>query len=134
MDAEQTPEPQTERLPFDAEFVRFVENFCRSILAGVPELHGIAIVPLWNNQPENMPPGLLQLRNVQPPYLSSLTLLLKRLAAFNVEIQKDLVGQVNVVEQYVGELDKRIRERVDNLNELTKHSEQPNDSQPEQQQ
>ena len=71
-----------------------------------------------------MPPGLLQLRNVQPPYLPSLLLLLKRMAAFNVEVQKDLFGQVNVVEQYVGEMDKRIKARVEELNQLNKHPEQ----------
>ena len=82
MDTEQTPANEEEpRLPFDAQFVQFVEAFSKIILQSIPELHGIAIVPLWNNQPENMPPGLLQLRNPQPPYLPSLTLLLKRLAA-----------------------------------------------------
>lgn len=125
MAADQTPGPdKNTRLPFDAEFVRFVETFSQDILAGIPELHGIAIVPLWNNQPENMPPGLLQLRNPQPPYLSSLTLLLKRLAAFNLEVQKDLFGQVGVVEQYLSELDKRVKARVDELNQLGKHPEQ----------
>jgi hypothetical protein len=125
MEADQTPpENEETRLPFDAEFVRFVEAFSRNILGSIPELHGIAIVPLWNNQPENMPPGLLQLRNPQPPYLPSLTLLLKRLAAFNVEVQKDLFGQVGVVEQYLGELDKRVKARVEELNQLTKHPEQ----------
>ena len=87
MEAEPTPAQNPERLPFDADFVRHVEDFCKTILANIPELHGLAIVPLWNNQPENMPPGLLQLRNVQPPYLPSLLLLLKRMAAFNVEVQ-----------------------------------------------
>lgn len=124
MEAEPVPTPNPERLPFDADFVRHVEDFCKTILANIPELHGLAIVPLWNNQPENMPPGLLQLRNVQPPYLPSLLLLLKRMAAFNVEVQKDLFGQVNVVEQYVGEMDKRIKARVEELNQLNKHPEQ----------
>ena len=127
MDTEQTPAENNDdepRLPFDAQFVQFVEAFSKNILQSIPELHGIAIVPLWNNQPENMPPGLLQLRNPQPPYLPSLTLLLKRLASFNVEIQKDLFGQVNVVEQYLGELDRRVKGRVEELNQLNKHPEQ----------
>jgi len=129
MDAEQTaPETiqddtdPTARLPFDAEFVQHVRAFCDAVLTNVPELHGIAIVPLWNNQPENMPAGLLQLRNVQPPYLLSLTALLRRLAAFSAEAQADFVQQVRVVEQYALELDARVKERIEELNQLNKHT------------
>jgi hypothetical protein len=110
------------RLPFDAEFVQHVRAFCDTVLTNVPELHGIAIVPLWNNQPENMPAGLLQLRNVQPPYLLSLTALLRRLAAFSAEAQADFVQQVRVVEQYALELDARVKERIEELNQLNKHT------------
>jgi hypothetical protein len=129
MDAEQTA-PETiqddtdpaARLPFDAEFVQHVRAFCDAVLTNVPELHGIAIVPLWNNQPENMPAGLLQLRNVQPPYLLSLTALLRRLAAFSAEAQADFAQQVRIVEQYALELDARVKERIEELNQLNKHT------------
>jgi hypothetical protein len=134
----ETAQPATEqtentdvagRLPFDAEFVHHVRAFCDAVLTNVPELHGIAIVPLWNNQPENMPAGLLQLRDTRPPYLFSLTALLRRLTAFSVEVQSDFANQVRVIEQYAAELKEQINERVEELNQLHKHTEQ--DEQPQ---
>lgn len=112
----------TNRLAFDAEFVKTVEEFSAALLAKLPELHGLAVVPLWVNQPENTPPGLLRLRDPNPPYIASLLRLLARLAAFNVEINKDLVNQARMFDAYAAQLADTIKERTEALNQL----QQPN--------
>ena len=107
MEAAQNPENPTSnptRLPFDAEFVKHVEDFCAATMSAVPELHALAIVPIWENQPEKMPAGLLHLRNPQPPYIASLLATLKRLAVFNVDVHRDLVGQLGAYERYAEQL------------------------------
>ena len=118
---EQTTPAQTEtpaRLTFDVEFFKAVEEFSTTVLEKLPELHGVAVVPLWVNQPENTPPGLLRLRDASPPYMASLLRLLARLAAFNVEINKDLVNQVRMFDSYAAQLANTIKERTEALNQL----------------
>ena len=118
--AAETSQPQSEirveRLPFDAEFFKRSETFCDELLAAVPELSGISLVPLWNNPPEKMPAGFLRLRNQQPPYLASLLSLLGRLASFGVDVHKDLVGKLKMFDQYAAELAERIKLQTDLLN------------------
>ena len=121
-ETEPNPESQTEqdtpvqRLPFDEEFVQLVEMFCRTALINIPELHGLAVVPIWENQPEKFPAGLLQLRNPQPPFLASLLQLSQRLAIFATDVQRDLVGQLRVFDQYAAELSTQISKNIETLN------------------
>jgi hypothetical protein len=106
------------RLPFDAELYKQGEEFCVKILTDIPELHGVAIIPLWTNQPENTPPGLLRLRDPSAPYLASVLRLLGRLAAFNVELHRDLMAQLKVFDSYAAQLAEKIKEQTDELNRL----------------
>lgn len=121
-------EPQS-RLPFDAEFMQLVEMFCRTAMMNVPELHGIAIVPVWENQPEKFPAGLLHLRNTQPPYLASLLQLQQRLAIFATDVQKDMVGQLRVFDQYAAELSAQISKNTDTLKAQQEQLPDTNDAQ-----
>lgn len=105
----------TSRLPFDVELFKRADDFCAAALAAVPELHGIAIVPLWNTQPKEIPSGLLRLRNPQPPYAGSLLNLLKRLAAFNFEVHRDLMNQLQMYDNYAAELARQIKARQEEL-------------------
>lgn len=116
METQTQPEP--ERLPFDVEFYKISETFCADSMKKVPELAGIAIVPVWANQPENTPSGLLKLRNHQPPYLAGLLALMGRLVAFSTDVHRDFVGQLRMFDQYAAELATQIKERVDTLNGL----------------
>ena len=116
----------TNRLPFDVEFFNLVENFSNKALGRLPELHGVAVVPIWLNQPENSPPGLLRLRDATPPYMASLLRLLARLAAFNVEINKDLVNQIKMFDAYAAQLAETIKERTEALN----NTQQPENATP----
>jgi hypothetical protein len=119
MSEDQKPEIQSDRLPFDVELFKRADDFCNSILAAVPELHGVAIIPLWNTQPENIPSGLLRLRNPQPPYAGSLLTLLKRLAAFNFDVHRDLVNQLQMYDNYAAELARQIKARQEEINKST---------------
>ena len=118
-DQEQNPaEIPAARMPFDAEFIKKSEEFCVDILRTIPELHGIALVPVWENKPEKMPAGLLQLRNTQPPYYISLITLLAQLANFSGEVHKDLVGQLKFFQHYAVELNTKIQAHTEELNNI----------------
>jgi hypothetical protein len=129
MDSQPTPDQSNQiepaRLPFDAEFYKRCDDFCVEALTAVPELAGVAIIPIWTNQPENVPAGLLRLRQQQPPYIAGLLALLKRIAAFSVDVQRDFVNQLQMFDRYAAELAERIKDRVDQLNALN----QPTDEQ-----
>lgn len=122
MDAPQQPEQQTEvqsdRLPFDVEFMRRGEEFCNAVLTAVPELHGLAIVPLWSSQPENAPPGVLSLRSKEPPFTASLLMLLRRLSLFSVDVHKDLVSQLRMLDQYAAHVADQIKQHREELDKL----------------
>jgi len=122
MDTPQQPEQQATRLPFDVEFTRRGEEFCNEIMASVPELHGLAIVPLWSSQPENAPPGFLSLRSKEPPFTASLLLLLRRLSLFSVDVHKDLVGQLRMLDQYAAHVAEQLKQQKEELDKIA----QPN--------
>jgi hypothetical protein len=119
MDPQQQPtEIPAERMPYDAAFLKHSEEFCVNLLSTLPELAGIALVPLWNNPPEKMPPGFLKLRNTQPPFMASLLALLGRLTNFSLEVHRDLVGQLKMFDQYAAELAQQIKTRQEDLNKI----------------
>lgn len=120
--------PESTRLPFDVEFYKHTEQFCVDALKNIPELAGIAIIPVWANQPENTPAGLLRLRNQQPPYLAGLLSLLGRIVAFATDVHRDFVGQLRMFDQYASELANQIKERVDTLNALDQAQPKNNDN------
>lgn len=115
---DQQSEIQSDRLAFDVDFMRRSEEFCNQILAAIPELHGIALVPLWSAQPENAPPGVLSLRSKEPPFTASLLMLLRRLALFSVDVHKDLVGQLMMLDQYAAHVAEQIRQQKEELDTL----------------
>lgn len=108
-------ENQPVRLPFDAEFFTAAHEFSNRALTNIPELHGLAIIPIWTTQPENVPSGLLRLRNPQPPYLASLLMLLKTLTAFGVEAHRDMISQLQMFDRYAVELASQIKARKEEL-------------------
>jgi hypothetical protein len=114
------------RLPYDVELYRQAEEFCVKLLEELPELHGVAIVPIWTNQPEGSPPGLLRLRDPSAPYLASILRLMGRLAAFNVELHRDLMAQIKVFDNYAAQLSAKIKEYTEEMNSL--QPETPNDT------
>lgn len=106
---------EAKRLPFDVEFFQAAHEFTTKSLENVPELHGVAVVPLWQTQPENTPAGLLRLRNPQPPYIASLLMLLQKLTSFSVEAHRDMLKQLQMFDGYAAELAAQIKARREEL-------------------
>lgn len=124
---QQPEEIQAVRPPFDVQFFSAANEFCNNALANVPELHGVAVIPLWQPAPEQAPSGLLRLRNPQPPYLASLLMLMQKVTAFSVEAHRDMIGQLKMFDSYANELATQIKARRDELATLTDASATPDD-------
>jgi hypothetical protein len=122
--------PQPARQPYNVEFMQHSNGFCEAILGRLPELVGVAIIPIWENQPENAPPGILRLRDPSMPYAATLIQLLNRMAVFNMAVHSDLVKQVKILNGYVGELSDNIREKLEELNALNEVNETNNKNDP----
>lgn len=114
----QPAEIQPSRLPFDAEFFKQAGDFSTAVMTAIPELHGVAIIPLWNTQPENSPPGILRLRNPQPPFIHSLFKLINRLTAFSMAGHQDLINQMKMFDQHAADLAAQINARTEQLAQL----------------
>ena len=109
---------QSDRAPADVETFKQTEEYCLKLLAAVPELGGVAVIPLWNNTPENFPNGLLRLRSPQTPPMPALLKLLGKLTSFSVDVNRDLFMQIRGIDNYAGELAEKIKEYTDRLNTL----------------
>lgn len=107
--AEQQESMET-RLPYDAEFVKHTEEFSAKILALLPELQGVAVVPLWTHQPKDFPPGFLRLRAQNRLYMPELLKLMSLFTAFSVEAHKDFMGQVKILDNYLQEMTAKLKE------------------------
>lgn len=107
------------RKTFDEEFAAQFNDFCDNALKTVPELHGIAVVPLWTSQPKKTPSGILRLQNPNPPYTESLLMLLKKLLAFFADANSDLLLHMRIADQYANELATEIKSRQAQLEQLT---------------
>jgi hypothetical protein len=115
----QQPDIQPDRLPYDVELYKRADEFCQVLLKSLPELAGLAIVPVWSTPPKDVPSGLLRLRNPQPPYANTMLLsLLKRMAAFSVDVHAQLVQQFAMYDQYAAELTRQINTKREELNQL----------------
>lgn len=116
---EKTP-IQSTRDPFNVIFYKQAEAFSSAVIEAIPELQGVALVPIWNVQPNDTPPGLLRLRDPEAPYLAVILQLLGRLAAFNVELHRDFVSQIKVFDSYAAQLAEKIKEYTGELENLQK--------------
>jgi hypothetical protein len=115
---EDTQAPKTERLPFDVEYQQHVEAFAAQVMAAVPELAAVAVIPLWANQPEKIAPGYLHLRDPNSPYMRTLFVMLDRLSAFGREILNGVVGQIHLYNLKHNELIEQITTRETQLQQL----------------
>jgi len=91
---------------------------CELLAAQFPNLHGIALVALWEKKPENLPAGLLHLRDPEPPYVASMLMLQSELAKFSINVHKDLLGQLHIFDKYAADLRTAINEQETKLNNL----------------
>jgi hypothetical protein len=103
------------RLPYDAELFKQSEEFCRNLLAAVPEIGAVAIVPVWQVPPENIPPALLRFRNPAETPMAAILQLLKTLANFSQNLNRELLGQFQMFDNYAKELAEKIQQNEEKL-------------------
>jgi hypothetical protein len=108
---------QSSRLSCDAELFKQSEAFCRSALEAIPELGALAIVPVWLTAPENVPPALLRFRNPNEAPMAGVLQLLKTLASFSQNLNRELVGQFQMFDNYARELAEKIKQNEEKLSE-----------------
>jgi hypothetical protein len=132
--SQQTPsEPtgsaiESEKLACDLAFFSSANVFAESAIAKIPELQAVAVIPLWAPQLENVPTGILRLRDEQAPYLSGLLQMLGRIAAFSVDVHKDMVSQIKAFDRMAANLVAEIKAKSVELHEINQQLSRPADN------
>ena len=109
---------ESEKQACDLEFFSRANVFAQKAIADIPELHAIAIVPLWSPQLENVPNGLIRLRDETPPYLAALLQMMSKLAAFGVDVHRDMFTQMKAFDKMAGNLMAEIKRRTEQIDQL----------------
>ena len=113
---------QPNRLAFDEELFKRSEEFCSKLMEAIPELGGVAIVPLWITQPEKMPPALLRLRDPNGPPMAPILRLIENIMSFSQSLTRELISQYRMFDNYAAELATRIKEHEEKLGKLQPES------------
>lgn len=100
---------EEQRLPIDAEIMRQVEVFTEQLLAAVPELSGVAVIPVWDSKPEKFPPGLLRLRDTEQLYLKQLLQLQEHAIKFSHTVHTSMLEQLQRLDAAAMELAVKLR-------------------------
>lgn len=119
---EPRPKIESEKQACDLAFFSSANEFAQNAIAEIPELQAVAIIPLWAPQLENVPAGLLRLRNETPPYLAGLLQMLGRLSAFGVDVHRDMFTQMKAFDNMASGLLAEIRARSETLQQLEQQS------------
>lgn len=101
---------EANRPPFDETLLKNTEEFVEATLRAVPELGGLAIVPVWTNPSDNLPPALLRLRNPNEPPMSAMLQLIHNMCKFSLILDKTLIEQYRFFEAKIRELAQRFEE------------------------
>lgn len=101
---------EADRLSFDETLLKKTEEFVESVLKSVPELGGLAIVPVWTNPTDNLPPALLRLRNPNEPPMAAMLQLIQNMSKFSLILDKTLIEQYRFFDARVRELAQRFEE------------------------
>lgn len=103
---------EADRPPFDETLMQKTEEFVEATLRAIPELGGLAIVPVWTNPPlnENLPPALLRLRNPNEPPMNAMLQLIQNMCKFSLILDKTLIDQYRFFDGKARELAQRLEE------------------------
>lgn len=93
-------------------------KFAEAMLKNIPELHGIAIIPMWMPQLKDVPNGLLRLRNEAPPYIAALLQMLGNVSAFSADINRDMMNQMRSFNQMAHDLAAEVNNKIEELKKL----------------
>lgn len=115
---------QPDRPPCDLLLFDSANKFATAMLQNIPELQGIAIVPLWVPKLQNVPSGILRLRNEAAPYIASLLQMLINLSTFSSDVHRDLMVQFRAVDQMAHNLAEEIKARTAELDALSKQKQE----------
>lgn len=108
----------SEKLACDLEFFSKANVFAETAIANIPELQAVAIVPLWAPALNDVPTGILRLRNEQPPYLGGLLQMLARMAAFGIDVHKDMFKQMQSFDRMAANLVAEIKAKTTDLHDI----------------
>lgn len=90
-------------------------KFAEEMIKKIPELHGLAIVPIWMPQLQDIPRGLLRLRNETPPYIAALLQMLGNISAFGMDVQRDMMAQLRAFDQMAKDISTEVQNKVAEL-------------------
>lgn len=119
---EPAPRIDSPRQACDLDFFTRANQFAQKAIADIPELQAVAVIPLWAPQLENVPSGLLRLRDETPPYLAGLLQMLGRLTAFGVDVHRDAFTQIKAFDGLAANLMAEIRAKTEELQKLTEQT------------
>lgn len=93
-------------------------KFAEAMIKKIPELHGIAIIPLWLPQLKDIPSGLLRLRNEAPPYIAALLQMLGNMSAFSADVNRDMMNQMRAFDQMARDLAAEVNNKIEQLKQI----------------
>jgi hypothetical protein len=114
----------TAALPCDIKVFKAANSFAEALIQDVPELQAVAFIPLWAPSLENVPSGLIRLRNETPPYLAGLLQMLGQLTAFGVDVHKDMIAQLTAFDKMASDLVMEIHAKTAELTDLAQKIQQ----------
>jgi hypothetical protein len=114
----ESPVIESEKQACDLEFFSRANVFAQNAIEQIPELQAVAIIPLWAPQLDGVPAGLLRLRDESPPYIAGLLQMLGRLAAFGVDVHRDMFTQIKAFDNMASNMVAEIRARQEELQKL----------------
>lgn len=109
---------QSQELTCDIQFFAAANDFAKQMIKDVPELNAVAIVPLWNPDIQNIPNGLLRLRDENSIYLPSLLKMVGKMTAFSVDVHQDMIVQLRAFDRMSSEIVKEVHEKAAELDAL----------------
>jgi hypothetical protein len=102
----------------DLRFFGAANKFAEEMIKKIPELHGVAVIPMWTPQLKDVPNGLLRLRNETPPYIAALLQMSGNVVAFNIDVQRDMLHQMRAFDQMAKDIATEVKNKVDELTAL----------------
>lgn len=109
---------ESESTACDLTLFNEANKFAEAMIKKIPELHGLAIIPIWMPQLQDVPHGLLRLRNETPPYIAALLQIMGNLSAFGSDVQRDMMNQLRAFDQMAKDISTEVQNKIAELKSL----------------
>ena len=83
----------------------------------------MAIIPIWAVNVTGVPNGRIRLRNEKPSYIGQLFQVMQKLAAFGIDVHRDLIAQIMSVDNSANNMAQHIKQKEEELAALNKQIE-----------